>query len=453
MQTFFISQCSIKSVINLILFKKIVNRIVVNVFIIIFFLISCKKDEDTNAPVISIFFPEEFSYYNIFDTVNIKAKIQDDNLVKSVDIVIVNINFQPVTENITYNFKLKEVDIETKISINDLTLYTGIFYVRIRANDGVNERNVYRAININGIPRKLDKIIIITQKQSLQYYIYSMDTVSQLINFYNGDFVSSAIDCNHSMLYVCGRVNSNLVAYNLNNNNIVWELPPDNNPPFSSFENLYFNNNILYVCRSNNKITGYNYLQNIMYNSSMPLGYIPKNCIKFNEFIITDEKYYSSNIRKIGVYYSTGSLMKNTSHQYDVKHFFVKDNDEIYLFANNENNKAVISIFNVDYSGFYSPYSLTDSTLKCALTVDNNNFLLAIANSIYRYQQSTNGLYLFLQGIDSKVMRFDDISQTLIFAEKNKLFYYQYPTGKKLGEYSFNENIIDIQLKYNKEKN
>lgn len=428
------------------------NKFIGVIIIVLFLFFSCKKDEDTNSPVISIFFPDEFSYYNIFDTVTIKAKIWDDNAVKMVDFVLVSAYFQPISENRAFKFNHKEVDVETKITINDIMLNTGIYYVRARANDGLNERNVYRAININGIPRKFEKIIAITQKQSLQYFIYGLDSVSQLLNLYNGDYVSSAIDCNHSMLYVCGKVNSNLTAYNLNNNSIVWEFPPENNPPFPSYEYLYFFYNTLYVCRSNNKITGYNHMQNILYNSSMSSGYIPKGCIKFKEYLITDEKYYTSNSRKIGVYFSTGVLKKNASHLFDIKHFAVKNNDEIFLFANDMNNKAVLSIFNVDYSGFYTPYSLPDSTLKYAITVDNNNYLLAIGNTIYRYQHSTNGLYPFLSGIDAKVMRFDDISQTLIVTEKNKLIYFQYPNGIKKGEYSFNETIVDIQLKYNKEK-
>lgn len=418
----------------------------------LFALLSCNKDEDTVSPVIDIILPIELSYYNIYDTVNIKTHISDNIAVKSVDIALVNTNFQPVSNNVSYVLNSKDVDIVTDIAINDVMLNSGIYYVRVRASDGINERNVYRAININGIVRRFEKIIAITQKQTSLYNIYRVDSTKQLLFSYNGDFISSAINNNYSQLYVCGRVNSNLTAYDLNTNNILWEIPPETNPPFPFFEKLYFFDNILYVCQSNYKITGYNRFMNILYNSSTALGYIPKKCIKFNDYLITDEKYYSSNNRKIGVYYSTGMLMKNTSHLIDVKHFAVKDNDEIYIFGNNENNKAVLSIFNVDYSGFYYPYSMPDSTLKDAVTVDNDNFMVAIGNTVYRYQKSTNGLYPFIYGIDVKVMRYEDISQTLIVAEKNKLIYFQYPYGTKKGENSFDENIVDFQLKYNREK-
>ena len=418
-----------------------------------FIFISCEKDEDTSVPTIEIISPETYKNFNIPDTVKIIANIKDDKILKNIEVVIVNSNYLPVSDLIAYTPDTKEFHINTELVIDNNLLISGTYYVKIRAFDGINEKNLYRAIIVNSIPREFLKIIAVTQLNSLSYNVYSVDSNISFLFNYNGDYNSSAIDCNHQQFYICGRVNSFFNFYNLIDNSIIWALSPDLNPPFPSFEHLYFNNNILFLSGSQSYIKGYNYMSGINYSSNTQVGFIPLITHRFDNFLIVDEKNKTSDYHLLGIYnFPYGTLKNTTTTNFSVVKFENKDNDEIYIYGNNTGNTAVMYWFNINDQSLYSPHTMPLETLTDAVKINNNDFLIAIGNNIYRYQQNTNSLTTFLHNINAKCMCYEDISQTIIIAQNNKLMFYKFPDAINTGEITLSYPVSDIHLLYNKEK-
>ncbi len=415
---------------------------------------SCKKDDDTSIPQITISFPNEFTNYKIKDTVNIVAKVIDNKTISLIEIVIVNTDFLPVSNRILIQPNAKEIDINELICIDDLNLNSGIYYIKVRASDGENEKNLYRAINIEGIQREFKGIISINKVNSNLFNIYFVDSAHHQILSYSGDFISSEINQNYQQLYVCGNINSNLNAYDLKDNSLFWVILPDNNPPFPSFENLYFENDILFVSCSQSYIVGYNRFSNINFNTITNLGFTPKKTIRFKNYLIVEEKSKTSSLRLLNAYFfPTGSLKNSTNLSIIIKSMFIKDNDNLIIFGNDLNSNAVMSWFNVDNQTYYNPHLMPVGQLKDVVKLDNSNYILSIGNNIYWYQESTNSLTLYISNINVENIEYEDISQTIILGSGNKLLYYTFPSAIKKGEYNMPFTISQLHLLYNKNKN
>jgi hypothetical protein len=425
--------------------------ILVTTLIICVLCYSCKKDEDTIIPQIIINSPNEFRNYKINDTVNILANVIDNKNISLIEIVIVSTDFIPVSDRIILQPNVKEININEFICIDDFNLNSGIYYVKVRASDGENEKNLFRAINIEGIQREFKGIISINKVNSNLFNIYYIDSVNHQIIDYSGDYVSSEINQNYQQLYICGNTNSNLNAYELKDNSLAWSILPDNNPPFPSFENLYFDNDILFVSCSQSYIVGYNRFSNINFNATTNLNFIPKKTIRIKNYLIVEEKSKTSSLRLLNVYYfPTGSLKNSTNLSINIKSMFYKNDDHIYIFGNDQNNNAAMSWFSIENQTYYNPHLMPVGKLNDVVKVDNTNYLLSIGNNIYWYQESTNSLTLFISDISAENIEYEDISQTIILGSGNKLFYYIFPSAIKKGEYNMQYTISQIHLLYNK---
>jgi len=420
--------------------------------IIIIVISSCKKDGDTLPPVVTIDNPYEYKTYNMYDTIYISGNAKDDNVVQSVKISIVNSSFLPVLNGEVHTPNNNLFYFNTSIAINDIHLNSGLYYVLVTATDGTNSKNLYRAITINGIPLQFKKMIAITKVNSNSYNVYGInDTLQSALMFnYTGDYISSAINNNYQQLYVCGSVNSDMNAYDLINNSLQWSLPNENNAPFPSFNNVYFNNDIIYVSYYNNKIIGYNRLEGINMTSHTTTGYTPGKTYIFNNYLLAQEKNTSGTEYALSIYYTTGFLKASNLTSVIIKGMETKDDTHVYLFGNTLANKAVMTIYDVGQNGYYPPHVMPDATLYDYVKIDANDYLLSIGSDVYWYQQNTNSLTSILTNVNAKHICYESLSGNFVITSGNQLSIYNYPSGNYMGGTTLPYTINDILLQYNR---
>lgn len=414
---------------------------------------SCSKDEDTSVPQIIINDPYEFMNFNVLDTVQIRANIYDDKILKSIEIEIVNTNYLPISNKIIIQPNTNDIFIYEEIAIDDIHIKSGTYYLKIRAFDGTNEKHLFRAINITGTKRVFKGIITINKNNETSHSVFSIDSTQKQLFTYDRAFNFSAINHDFQQLYLCGKVNGKLKAYNLTDNSVAWEIEADNNPPTPSFENLYFNNNILYLSGYQSYITGFNRFSSIVYTSATTNNYYPIKTLKTDNLLIVEEKNKTSDLRNLSLYFTpTGSLKNSIYLSFSINSMFIKDYNEIILFGNNQQNQAVLFWFDTDNQTFYSPHSLPKEFMNDVVKIDHNNYLISTISNIYWYQLQNNSLSVLINNINAKHIDYEDISQTIVISSNNKLLYYNFPSAIKTGETIMQTQITDFQLNYNQTK-
>lgn len=414
---------------------------------------SCSKDEDTSVPQIIINDPYEFMNFNVLDTVQIRANIYDDKILKSIEIEIVNTNYLPISNKIIIQPNTNDIFIYEEIALDDIHIKSGTYYLKIRAFDGTNEKHLFRAINITGTKRVFKGIITINKNNETSHSVFSIDSTQKHLFTYDRAFNFSAINHDFQQLYLCGKVNGKLKAYNLTDNSVAWEIEADNNPPTPSFENLYFNNNILYLSGYQSYITGFNRFSSIVYTSATTNNYYPIKTLKTDNLLIVEEKNKTSDLRNLSLYFTpTGSLKNSIYLSFSINSMFIKDYNEIILFGNNQQNQAVLFWFDTDNQTFYSPHSLPKEFMNDVVKIDHNNYLISTISNIYWYQLQNNSLSVLINNINAKHIDYEDISQTIVISSNNKLLYYNFPSAIKTGETIMQTQITDFQLNYNQTK-
>lgn len=414
---------------------------------------SCSKDEDTSVPQIIINDPYEFMNFNVLDTVQIRANIYDDKILKSIEIEIVNTNYLPISNKIIIQPNTNDIFIYEEIALDDIHIKSGTYYLKIRAFDGTNEKHLFRAINITGTKRVFKGIITINKNNETSHSVFSIDSTQKQLFTYDRAFNFSAINHDFQQLYLCGKVNGKLKAYNLTDNSVAWEIEADNNPPTPSFENLYFDNNILYLSGYQSYITGFNRFSSIVYTSATTNNYYPIKTLKTDNLLIVEEKNKTSDLRNLSLYFTpTGSLKNSIYLSFSINSMFIKDYNEIILFGNNQQNQAVLFWFDTDNQTFYSPHSLPKEFMNDVVKIDHNNYLISTISNIYWYQLQNNSLSVLINNINAKHIDYEDISQTIVISSNNKLLYYNFPSAIKTGETIMQTQITDFQLNYNQTK-
>ena len=415
------------------------------------FLFSCKKDVDTLPPLINIDAPLEFTYYNVYDTIVIAGNVKDDNVVKSVNVRIVNSNLIPVLSQDIFEPNSKDFSFNTAFPINDIHLATGLYYVLVTASDGVNSRNLYRAINIDAVPLKFKKIVAIANVNTTTYNVYGVDDSlhTNLMLTYNGDYFSSALNNSYQQLYVSGNIYGAMNTYDLTDNSLQWHLTPENNPPFPSFNNVYFYNDILYVSLYN-RIVGYNRQGGINMTANTTTGYIPMKTYRHKDYLIAEERNTTNVDYKLSIYYYTGSLKTSNVTSILVNGMDTKDDSHIYIFGNTTANKAVMAIYDVDFNSYYYPHTMPDATFYDFAKVDANNYLLVIGGNVYWYQQASNSLTTLLTNVNAKRIKYESLSGNFIIANGAQLSIYTYPFATPVGATTLPYAINDFLLLYNR---
>lgn len=411
---------------------------------------SCKEDIDNQIPVIEISSPFEGQEYFIPDSIHVLASISDDNNVKSLQVGLVNTQFVSVIP-IVYLFPEStnyELEIELPIIGNDIE--TGNYYVYIRAEDENNFKNKYQSIHITGVPKVLEKIIVLTYKGTTKIGVSAVDAESNVVPLFEvtGDYASSETDSKNRLLYIAGHSTFDIQTYDLDTKEIVWQR--DAFPPLPVHENncFYFDEH-LYASYASYYIYGFRYNGSMVFNTTIEESKLPSRIMKFQDFLVADLQSKTGGFSYIATYYaSTGVEKQRIQTNYKVVDFHDAGENRV-LVIGNENDEGVVWQFD--------PYLNTQIFLKnvagkilCSVKLANDDYLIGTLNSVFLFTTNFLTLEEILPGTVVNVLRYDPVNQKIYAAGVNQIFIYNYPEIKIQNAITISDGILNMHLFYNR---
>jgi hypothetical protein len=178
--------------------------------------VSCrKKNTDESYPTIQIEMPTQGRLFNYGDEISIKARIQDDNQLESIEVAITDSQGNKFLQTETFSPSNNTFDASLTIRHNDLYLTGGTYYVRIRASDGENEQFAFREIQLIEAPRQIENLLIVRDtggscsidtlsgSSFLPYFQFAHEYFAGGVNSRSNQLVIGSIHPNemHSFLY------------------------------------------------------------------------------------------------------------------------------------------------------------------------------------------------------------------------------------------------------------
>ncbi len=150
------------------------------IIVCLFFLLSCKKDLDTQHPVIVYQSPTVLQEFEVLDIISVIAEISDDRIIESVKVELVNKEFSPILPAVVLYPKSANYHLDIEYPIEDVYIESGEYYMHIRAEDGTNFKSQYQLVKIIGIPRQFEKLIVLTYQNFNKIRVSEIDKLDNL---------------------------------------------------------------------------------------------------------------------------------------------------------------------------------------------------------------------------------------------------------------------------------
>lgn len=420
--------------------------------ILINLLFACKKEGDTQPPVITISVPVYNQAFNVGDELIVQGNVSDESSLKKVAITLLNEQEQPVHRTLSVDVSSNDQVINTSYLLDNIHLESGAYKLCIFASDGTNDVNTYIPVYIIAIPRVLEKIMIATVSTASQTAISTIDSAGTVVSYTNfsGDHLELSVNSYFQELFHCGNATGNFTGIALRDKRVVVNVPvvPSSSVPY--FTGFYEKNDRYYISFYNELVKGYDHTGNITYNATALSGYVVKKMCLNDQHLIAEEQNKITKEQKLVCYYSTGVAEQNLSMEQEVTSFCERDDAHVMVFGNKA-GQGVIQEYDRIANSLWEPYPYKlPGEIKYVLKLDKNTYLLAISNgNIYKYVYTASSVTSFLTGYTAIQMVWDELNNTLYVVEKNKISKLDMK-GNPMQTINSATDILKMGLLYNR---
>lgn len=424
------------------------------IVVLICFILSCKKDKDSQNPTIEITQPYENESLNSLDTVLFKGRVSDDQNIEFIRISLKNNDNTKVLEDVVIHTDKRDFELKKSYILDDIHLPGGDYYFQVKVSDGVNESLEFISVNINTVPLEVRKVFFSSENGG-QVDVYSISpenfSVSNFIN-QQGDYLGMLANSWNQQVYVSGSQYAGLKAYNPSEKSLLWNknIPTTADPYFTFID--HWEKGCFTGVRVEEELRLYNEYGNLDFIAEGNQGYYFTNALLVNDDkVVTKLKNKSGNSGLIAVYYyGTGSQMQDyITVDEEVVAMFPYEEDKVIMFLN-ENFHAKLKVYYISGNYFNSPYGISSSPVTSAVQINKNEILFSQGTEINRYLVNSNSVLNYKSGISATAMEYDKVNDLLYVADGSQLEIYKYADGNKLKTISHGDVIRDISVLYNR---
>lgn len=415
--------------------------------LIILHLYACQKKDDI-SPHINISEPTT-GHFSVLDTLQVKAKISDNEVLKSVHIYIIDSKNQKVSPNLNFELNQASYQLNQKYIIDNLYLKSGTYHLVVEASDGINISKSYVSIQIGALARQLEDILIVEQTlQSTEIYsIYSEKTLLKSFPFLYQDFAYNAF----AQQYLFLSTEGDLIAYDKNELNKVWEENDFKSPSHRYFGSLFYKDNLIYVSHYLGGIKAYNEKGKVskQANTIDIKGQISAFVFGYEKIMATKTPYVNGQDRIEELNEATGASVYTYTIQFTPEKLLFVDPDLCVIFGN-QYDKAKACSLSTLYHVVHEFGDFSDRKINDAYQYNPNFYLLSIDHSIVEYNLS-NGNERLIDETTSGIKFFhEDLYDNLYYVDQKKIKRSNFPgTGHQV-YYQNDKTILDIIFIYNK---
>lgn len=427
---------------------------IISIIIIITLLPSCRKTKDNSPPVIRIEAPPENQAYNVYDYINVKAEICDDQKLEYIKVYVSSESYSAVSQAQNIYPETLCYNLNAELYTDDIHLKTGKYYIIISASDGSNVTNIFQSIYIYEVPRRLKSVLVLTANGQ-QYTLHRIDSMlnSQIVKTINGDYSGSSASSNNQLFYFAGRYSTDVYAFSTINWELQWSIPIIPSTVFPYFEAIEVWNDKLYVSYREGKFEVYNVYGNIILQKSTTQSYYPIRFLPTETFLYTYQEQPSGNNKKISVYFSVStSLVQDLITDFNIVKMFPYNQDQSFLFCNS-NNQGSIKLYSVSGNNYWNFPSAPQGKISDACRIDGENYLIAAQNEVLWLNYNLSSLTTLISGVNSSAIFFDDENNAIYIADnEHYLKRFTFPGGVLSNTVYFSDSIVNIIPLYNKDK-
>ncbi len=422
-------------------------------FVSVSIFYACKKDKTNIAPVITVTTPYEGQQVAMFDTLTVLAHVSDDEKLTTISVGLENENFVSVQEAYPIAVTSNDQNVLMQYPIFDYLLPSGIYYLTIKASDGLDITTNHVKLYLTASPTYKKQVYLFSHDNN-QTNVSIIDSVNvfktqfNLSQYHAGDAV-----CSYYQRLVVAQGGSQSVNFYNPQNAISFS-----SNFFSSFAPYYLGVKAIerdfVIYFSDGRTTKYTYSgqQKTDYPYSNSDYYTTNYHEQDNESYIAMKSWINGQNKVVVFNKNTGISIQEGLCNFEIVALLKKDLNEVFVLGNN-GNQGVISIYSKNGNGYYSPLNLPNAKVLCACSLPNNDALFAMSDgNIYRYNYSTNNYYSVYNGAKCSKLYYSEPEALIYGSFVNELKCFSLPTTSMLlnSNYVHNDTIVSFDVLFNK---
>lgn len=400
-----------------------------SLIIIILFTIGCKKNEDLSPPSIEIISPSPNTSFSVYDSINIHVKVSDNIKLDWVKFdVIDQDNHVIVSQKERSNLSNSE-EINISLSINNIHINSGNYFIRFVASDGSNTKNSFLEIFISEHPRELTNTFLIPNQNSNS--IDSLDLNNNPNQFISFTSDIKKIICNsyHHEILVAMNNPSQLVLIKENNYSEPQTINVSNDFNNSFYRSISLDeyNNKSYISTYEKQVLVIGkdgVIQNIL---STSINHRPFEIQTTDTYLIVEEKSTSSSSNILNVYYkNSGEIFKSHFLDYELIGIEMINQNELILFGN-INNDGIIAKYYINENIIIPLIEIGElDQIIASCKMNANNFSYATSNEIAQISLNNNNFNIEnLWSINTRQLVYNKLNLQLYGINEANLFILQ----------------------------
>jgi hypothetical protein len=438
--------------------KDTVMRKYLYVLALVFLLCSCRKDSDTEAPVITLQAPVENSQYQAYGDIEVKGTVTDNRQLASVRIQLLDMNLTPALPSLQLSPEGKSVQLNHAYPLHSLHLVTGEYYLLVQAGDGVQSSNRYVKVFVHAAPREFRFLLAVT-RSGTQLRVLQIDTALQVSTKLNlqADYMRSACNSKHGQFYIIGRHTGQLAVYDVNDWLLKWNVPVVLNPPFAWFSGFMLRNGYAWAGYQAGRYEKYNAYGSQLSSVNTASTWSPQKFCIAGDKLLVEEKNQAGPERMISVYYeSTGTPAGDTWVNGAVVELFMLSETIVCIIYNDVTGQARLVLYNVPANTSWEPSSVFDpGRALCAIQV-GPDVLIGHESGLYRFVAASATLFQIVPGLRAGALFYDDDHQHIFAAEHTTLKQYishwpSWPPCQLVNTLPLSDTILAVHGVYNKD--
>lgn len=410
---------------------------------ILVILSSCKKDEDGEAPTVTILSPSENDIFNYNESIPIQVKVSDNEKIDQVIIEILNTQNAKFLSTVQLQGNSSSQTFDATIMHDDLYLESGSYYIRVKASDGQNDAFDFQDIQLNAAVKTLNRIFLVKDSGNGQCSIDSLNSsgVFPATTFaHSADFCFADIKQND--LVIASNDEQTLGSYDLplfyletsrdldiDGGEIMTTQAQDENG-WNNY--LGFNDGDIRVLTENGL-----YQNAVFAANDDPI----QQLLITDQFIISYAESSDGVFRTLSNYLKSSGSLQNSISSNVVITGIIETDDSNRLLLSVDDDSQPLMYYNIATNAFNDVFTFMENSAAYGIWKANGqNYYVAHATGLTYYNNSTGNYQVYpIFGVEE--VKYEPVTNRTFVVTSTGVSVY----SENLSTLLFSHSVIDIK--------
>lgn len=434
--------------VNMMMKAKIIHIDVLLFMLLLLFLSSCKKDDDNSPPSVKVDAPDANEAFFSRDTIPVSGSAYDDIRLEHIRIVLQDNNNQPVSTPKYLHPNSRDYEFSFDYIIDEPFLASGEYTLVVSAYDGRNSSSVYIALQIRGIEREFEKVLLLCRPNNLKTYLYSIDTSGNVHaeKVLNHGYQASAINSGRRKLFIVKPEPSTLYAFDLDDP--VGDELLTASPPYPFFTDVIAGSTLTYVSTANGDIKGLNDNGQTVFVTATNADTLPLRVHAHFDYILSYCERRGAPGKSIRQYYAASGVFRAGKEiTFTVTDFFSPALSKCIIFGNEAEGGRVYE-FGIPENYILALKELPQDLIKDVVEIAAGNYIIAAETGLYQYLNASNTLISWAPGLEAGFLCFDQSNYILYAASEQMVYVINAGNGEIISEIPMPYPVVNMHIQY-----